>query len=837
MTLYILKYNNYYNRLVKSFDNMEDYEPYINYTLQTTNFNPNDGVDTQQLVGSGDYDGKGDYVIIADTEASQTGWTEVIKSRWFIIEAQRTRSGQWNLTLHRDVIADYYNIILESPMFIEKATLLADNPLIFNSENMSVNQIKKNEYLLRDNSFCPWIVGYYAKDANIVNGTVPTNDPLDVPYIQLATAIEQWDFYEASNLKDANAHYIDTDNTYTYVFNFDDFIGPPYGTVYRSSINSSSSGVTYDFSWEYDKSLNNPSSPVFGVQVRRPNSGESGGPGGGGPASDTINVFRQEFPTALMKAGGINALNTVARNYLRKNNYNISDLLALQGSVLRDTNGKVFLVQSVHVGSWTETKVDAAAKDSLFIGMDAITDHLKTINNNNGYPYVFGEANSKTYTLIGQTRTYSATLVPVEVEQLSYNITTNRLFTTDSAYDIFAIPYGELDIRLVGESQNLCTTSAEIAINTAMAIQKNNPNIVYDIQILPYCPVQELLDPDGFAALYLSSEEQYSKITKGDEVYGVILNIPKSRFTFNIRGWDINTGATAIERKINNECDKWRLCSPNYSNSFDFSVEKNNGVSYFNVDCDYKPFTPYIHVNPNFNGLYGQDYNDPRGLICGGDFSITQVVDQWQQYQIQNKNFQNIFDRQIQNMEVQNKYQREMDRLSAIVGTVQGGAAGASTALISSGGNPYAAIAGAAVGTVASGLAGYADMNIKEALRTEAMDYTKDLFGYQLGNIQALPQTLSKVSALNGNNKLFPVLEYYTCTDTEKEALLNKIAWNGMTVMTIGTMNDYINNTWNYKDVADKGYIKGKLIRLNTEEDFHIVNAISEELYKGVYTR
>ena len=33
MTLYILKYNNYYNRLVKQEDSMEGYEPYVIYTL------------------------------------------------------------------------------------------------------------------------------------------------------------------------------------------------------------------------------------------------------------------------------------------------------------------------------------------------------------------------------------------------------------------------------------------------------------------------------------------------------------------------------------------------------------------------------------------------------------------------------------------------------------------------------------------------------------------------------------------------------------------------------------------------------------------------------------
>ena len=56
----------------------------------------------------------------------------------------------------------------------------------------------------------------------------------------------------------------------------------------------------------------------------------------------------------------------------------------------------------------------------------------------------------------------------------------------------------------------------------------------------------------------------------------------------------------------------------------------------------------------------------------------------------------------------------------------------------------------------------------------------RDQFGYQLKNIQALPQGLMKTSSLNNNNKLYPFLEHYTSTAEEKHALENKITYNGM---------------------------------------------------------
>ena len=107
-----------------------------------------------------------------------------------------------------------------------------------------------------------------------------------------------------------------------------------------------------------------------------------------------------------------------------------------------------------------------------------------------------------------------------------------------------------------------------------------------------------------------------------------------------------------------------------------------------------------------------------------------------------------------------------------------------------------------------------------------------------LQNIKAQAQTLSKVSAFTPNNKVFPILEYYTCTDVEKLALINKAAYNGMTTMVIGTINDYKDNQWSYNNVESQGYIKGKLIKfINEDINFTIVNALSNELYKGVYIK
>jgi hypothetical protein len=105
------------------------------------------------------------------------------------------------------------------------------------------------------------------------------------------------------------------------------------------------------------------------------------------------------------------------------------------------------------------------------------------------------------------------------------------------------------------------------------------------------------------------------------------------------------------------------------------------------------------------------------------------------------------------------------------------------------------------------------------------------MYNYQLGNIQALPQSVSKSSPLTANNKIWPILEKFSCTDAEKEIIKNKITYNSMTIMAIGKLSDYsISNN------IDKVYVKGQLIRLDTiKDDFHIVDAIYQEVNKGFF--
>ena len=146
-------------------------------------------------------------------------------------------------------------------------------------------------------------------------------------------------------------------------------------------------------------------------------------------------------------------------------------------------------------------------------------------------------------------------------------------------------------------------------------------------------------------------------------------------------------------------------------------------------------------------------------------------------------------------------------------------------------GGPIGAAAGAAISAGANIAGAALDWNWMQRQQKESKSFKTDMYNYNLGNIQAIPTSISKVSSFTLNNKLFPVLEYYSCTDKEREIVLNKIKYDGMTIMEINTIENYSKST-----AFDKVFVRGDLIRLEgISDDFHIIDAIYQEVKKGFY--
>ena len=147
-----------------------------------------------------------------------------------------------------------------------------------------------------------------------------------------------------------------------------------------------------------------------------------------------------------------------------------------------------------------------------------------------------------------------------------------------------------------------------------------------------------------------------------------------------------------------------------------------------------------------------------------------------------------MFDRQIKNMDVQNDVNRQGALAQAIVAPITGAAAGATVGAKAGVGG---AIAGGITGAIGGGVTAGIDYANTVKMMEENRQYAIDMYGYNLQNIQAIPTSLTKTSALTYNTRVWPFVEYYTCTEKEREALKDKIKYNGMTVMKVGKLNEY----------------------------------------------
>lgn len=801
MTLYLLNFNNYYNRIVKRYDTIDEYlnaSNVIGY-YPGINFNPNDGISTKQIINYTDEEGRiPDYILIVSDD------NEIV-SRWFVIEAKRNRAMQFEMDLYRDVIADWYNEIISAPCFIEKAQVGIYDSAIFNNEDMTFNQIKTSEKLIKDKSGCGWYVGYIAKN------TPETSVSIASSTSKIANTYDKFEDYPFNK-------YVD-----------DNYYGPGYNFTFISYYYGSATSGYHAQGWD---KYGNPRKPTKGANQ-----------------FDTLidtnidGVVEFEIGSGGAKVGyrkdPLRSFAKVASEYrdlISKNSIDWES--GVEGILPRVENtpievlseiGKVYQIgdkfYEIQLDFNTDIKsiTNISSSDSFgqkFVSLASQNEYLTSERNN---PISAVEYSRQVFRL-----------KYVETSQYSYefSLSANRSHTDDSPYDIFIIPYGYLFFE-PSFDESTTSSNKDLSKRLVDALIPALGSNLYDIQIFPYAPLEDnLIEYNITGSRLLTSEfptdskTHFQKIGEGD-TKTVIIYPTKSNFVKTIAESSLIMPSDPISFKVSNECDLYRIVSPNYNGQFEFSLTKNGGVSSWNISFVCKPYTPYIRVSPEFGRLYGKDFEDARGLICGGDFSMTQIEDLWKNYEIQNKNYQVMFDRQIQNLEVNNAVQRTREIVTAIAGTAQGATSAAMFGMIS-GGGPVAAAAAGVVGGAASAAAGIADVFLNESLRKEALDFTKDQFGYQLQNIQALPYSLTKVGSQNSDFKIFPFLEYYSCTEEEKQALRNKIKYNGMTVMRIGNIEEYLK--------PEKSYIKGKLIRIESiADDYHVINMISKELNEGVY--
>ena len=783
----LMNYNNYFNRTYKRHNTLQQYidasEGHILGVDKPYNFSINDGVTMEHVFNVTETE-EPNYLLLLEENQERT-----IVSRWFVIDWTKVRGNQYKGLLRRDLLADNYEKITTSPSFIEKGYVEPTDSAIFNKENMNFNQIKTRETLLKDDSKTAWIVGYIAKDHPALSDKTFTYNP-DVD-MTISGNFSDWEY---ASWCDGNTHTTikesNIENIVRYVLRATKIREFQFSPISNSSFNSlanDSWGVVSTGSKTAQQVLDDYTNSNWFGNIYW---------------STVIEKIYQDNPTY--------ANSTV-----------MSTLTSLVGKKVQFQDG-IYEFKIVNIDDTTGWKYWNSGNLYTYLYNTVVAD-LQELGGNISVVTRYPVA----YNLNITNFIVTATKLDNVQGTYKYSIPQTTRLLNDAPYKMFCIPYykdGKYVFQ-VNDTNHRYTLDKDIMLTWSFNIATELGNSLYDLQILPYCPISNWRGNANVAGIFSIGKTENVDYTtlldSNNKVVGVC-----SWCDVSSKEQFLKYPIEIMNYKVENECDMYRLCSPNYASVFEFNPAKNDGVEGYNVRYTYKPYQPFINVAPKFNRLYGKDFKDNRGLILSGDFSLPIVKDAWINYQLQNKNYALAFDRQIENLESNYSWQKKMGIANAITGTIQGGVSGAMSGALVGGG--VGAVVGGVLGTGASMVGGIMDVNMQQALHNEAIDYTKDNFGYQLQNIQALPNTLNKVSSIISVSKLFPFLEYYTCTNEEKEALENKLKFNGMTIGRIGKIKDYLQQD-------TQTYVQGQLIRLEGKFDTHIANEIANEFKKGWY--
>ena len=964
MQLLLLHYNNYFNRIIKKENTIAAYKAADSAYKEASNinFNPGDGVNTSLVLGLGQNGSlflgdEFDYLVAYELVNNDP----VIDSRWFIVEQDRKRGGQYELTLKRDVLADNYNDVVNSPIFLEKGFIDdVNDPLLYNSESMNVNQIKQLEIPLMDETKCGWVVGYIPSDA------FPKVEP-EYDRVEKEVTVPMSADIEVNGLSSWNYwNYCSANPNYKFMA---DNAGKRKVTVkIRSQKAYASNGRTVRCDMVTANYTFYPNSSDAGVYSQQ-NSGFVESSSG----SFVFPQWYQDYGPVTFNQGTINA-NVCASIFdpVRNNSAFNTALNTVLGSSISvgDTDALRKLQDKIIYDSSTETyyriSVISVSEENPIKVTGSTSNGQIALNALKGAMYYPSGAGGSLhgdyteFTASNSSTSYAVQLTNVGVS-LYVDLNSDRAHLNDAPYDMFCIPFSDTLKLKYNSTQFTCSKNVALSMATEIARDLGSGS-VYDVQLLPYCPNRSLVVKSGSPStvldltgikydlikesvtnapksaviwctestfqvpittesqvvefkvtedspLQLKPENYYAVpngitayanrmaigtvsdnnlfVYKVDKASGRVLD-QKGYNTLEIKSegylniytygnwgdpeisisltdyantdyyyvfWFRNVafggqfidklaafvkiaedysvlkpGNDAIDRKLANECDLVRIVSQNYSAIFEFSPAKSGGVDGFLADCTYKPWSPYIHILPKLKGLYGDNFvtiDDARGLICGGDMSLPQLSNAWANYQLQNKTYQEMFDRQIKNMDVQNDIKLQGARAQAIAAPIIGGAAGATAG--AQVGGVYGAIAGGVAGAIGGGVTAGIDYANTVKMMEENRSYAIDMYGYNLQNIQAVPTSLTKTSALTYNTRVWPFIEYYTCTEAERKALKDKIKYNGMTIMKVGQLSDYL--------LGEDNFYKGQLIRLPeyVKIDGHMAFEIYNELNKGVY--
>lgn len=167
-------------------------------------------------------------------------------------------------------------------------------------------------------------------------------------------------------------------------------------------------------------------------------------------------------------------------------------------------NGKVIYDQKT--GNYYTININSAGESKVTIKVDG---NLATYISNNIYRSISnGNNDYSTLTITGSNNGNIIMFYKCAVGQMTLAATQptysvkctlnqNRYHLTDNPYDMFCIPYSDT-LEIYKNGSAYCVSNKDSALGIAQAIAAEcGSATVYDIQLLPYCPVRDYITRVG----------------------------------------------------------------------------------------------------------------------------------------------------------------------------------------------------------------------------------------------------------------------------------------------------------------------------------------------------
>lgn len=279
---------------------------------------------------------------------------------------------------------------------------------------------------------------------------------------------------------------------------------------------------------------------------------------------------------------------------------------------------------------------------------------------------------------------------------------------------------------------------------------------------------------------------------------------------------------------INKETDSIKIVSPSRSSQFLFRPYNNDGRMEFRTKITLKPYTTVMYIRPSTQGLLINDWDDKDCLIIHEDFSLTNVSSEWTNYIYNNRNYQNVFNRELQGREFERGWERQIEDAQRKADNWTARNISAQKAQTYTGNLPIISSVSGAIGTAWQD-SNYMEMakldrEYNEALYQEGINISKDMFNYQLDNIKSQPAIPSKITTIDAKLMDGVYLEFYGTNHTELDAINNFYRYNGNRIDAYGTFSAY----WGW-------FVRGKIIlsQFYTQPE---INELNRRLNMGIFT-